>query len=295
MTRPDVLISGGAGEERPPRQLPRWLRRAAAVVVVLGLLVVAGNRWADDRHRRAVALRAADQVEAALRISEVGLGVGATVVVGIQVSGRGREARVDVPVLRPSVAEVDVVGAPLTVAADRGSQIRLRLHPDCGRAPDLTELAFDLPITPLSGRRHLVPLPFPEGPDLVRRACGYLPTGEALTTSTDGTRLVRGRQLQVAAAVRNDGRQRLTVTGLRSPGLAVDVQLPVQVLPGSPAAPILLVLRVTDCAAVPDAPQEEPPVLLQVANESGLVTEVPLLLAGADSDGFRDWRRDVCP
>jgi hypothetical protein len=249
VTGPDVLISGGE-EPDAPRRLPVWLRRGVPALVVASLLAALGVRLVHDQRRRDVTLEAANAVDAVVRINEAAVGAGGTVVLGIQVSGRGAQLRVDAPRVRPAgLARAQVIGAPTEVGADTGSQIRIHLQPDCGQAPTLVRVDVDVPITPESGKRHVVRLPFDEGPALVRRACGYLPVDEALTTTTYYP-MVSADRLELHLGLRNDGREALTVTTLRAPGLSVAARLPVQLLPRGRSVDVPLVLRVTDCAAL---------------------------------------------
>lgn len=290
--RPDVLISGGDAAQ--PRRLPTWLRRTTSAVLVLVALVALGLRLAADERRREVAVQAADQVDAVVRISESGIGAGGTVVVGVQVLGQGRELRVGRPRVRPGMLRVDVMGAPVTVGADRGNQVRLRLLPRCASAPGLTALDIEVPITPASGREHVRRIPFPNGPDLVRRACGYLPVAEALTVETVSAAVV-GQHLRLSLLVRNDGRYLLTIREIGGIGMeAVAPRLPVTLLPGAPPVALPLVLRVTDCGDVPEDAAAHRPLILEVADE---VDEPTQVLPSFDTiaDQYRTWRARSCP
>jgi hypothetical protein len=296
VTRPDVLISGGDDDAGEPRQLPVWLRRGVPAGVVLVLLVVLGVRLVNDQRSHQVALEAADAVEVALRLNETGVGVGASVLVGIQVSGRGGELRVDAPQVRSAdVVEVSVTGAPTVVDAGTGQQIRLRLQPDCGRKPSEAALEVDVPVTPESGKRRVLHVPFPEGPDLLRRACGFLSADEALTTSAHFA-IVEGpgERLVVQVLLRNDGRERLTVTGVAADGLDVTAELPVVVPPREKSVPWSLVLRLPDCGVAPHDLQATEPLRLQVADAQGRLTEVVLTIEDRVGTAYHAYRLKRC-
>jgi hypothetical protein len=293
VTRPDVIISGG-DDLRPPRTLPRWLLRGAATVLVLGALVSLGLRVASDERRRHVALQAADEVDAVVRISEAAIGAGGTVVVGVQVLGQGRELRVDRPRVRPAPQRLDVVGAPITIAADRGNQIRLRLLPRCASALTLARLDIELPITPASGRQHRLRVPFPNGPALVRRACGYLPVDEAVTLTTSWA-AVTGRLLHVSFALRNDGREPLVVSAVQGTGIeAVGPRLPLPLPPGGPPVELPLVLRVTDCTVRRADPRTDRSLSVLVAGEVSGVREIMPSLEPIAAE-YLAWGRAACP
>lgn len=293
MTRPDVIVSGG-GDSRPSRGLPRWLRRGAASVLVVGALVALGLRVAADEHRRQVALQAADRVDAVARISEAAIGAGGTVIVGVQVLGQGRDLRVDRPRVRADLLRIDVVGAPVTIGADQGNQIRLRLLPRCDPAPSVQRLDIELPITPASGHRRIKRVPFPTGPDLLRRACGYLPVEEAVTAETSRAS-VSGALLRVSFVLRNDGREPLWVRDVQAPGFGVVVPgLPLPVPPGGPAVVVRVDLRAVDCTDVPADPVEERKLSLLVGGRSG--EPVELLPSFEPIAGeYRAWRPIACP
>jgi hypothetical protein len=212
------------------------------------------------------------------------------VVVGVQVVGRGGELRVDRPHVHPGMLRVDVVGAPLTVAADRGNQVRLRLLPRCASALTLTRLEIDLPVTPASGRQHQLRVPFPDGPALVRRACGYLPVDEALTVTTSRA-AVSGQRLQVSFLVRNDGREPLTVRAVQAPGLEVlEPGRPVPLPPGGRSVLLQVLLRATECSVVP---QDGPGLSLQVEGEGSAAELRPSFEPVARE--YRAWRAAACP
>jgi hypothetical protein len=229
--------------------------------VALGAAVVAlGVRVAADQSRQDRLERAADQVEVQMRISELAVGVDESVVLGVTVIGAGAPVRVGPPEVVPAeLATVTVTGAPRTVASDIGGQVRLRLHPDCTQVRTAHRLDVAVPMTPASGREHVIRLPVPDGPDMLRRACGYLSPEEALTRLTWDP-VVRGDRLQLRAGLRNDGRAPLSLAGVQAAGLSVrtDLALPVPLPPRGATVDLLLELRVTDCAAVrtedPDGP-----------------------------------------
>ena len=253
---------------------------AVAVLVVLTLL---GARLVRDERRHLAAVRAADAVAAVLTVNDWGLGVGGTAVVSMHVSGRGAQVRVDAPLLRPDVAtRTELVGAPLLVAADTGNQIRIRLQPDCSRVRALTRVDLDVPITPASGRRHLLRVPFPQGPVLFRRACGFLPVEEALTTTTYYP-LWTGDRLQLHVGVRNDSREPLTLVSLGAPGLRVQTGLPVVVPPQGDTVDLPLVLQVVDCAGL----RRVAALTAQLLDGTGRQHRVELQIGEPNSATFR--------
>jgi hypothetical protein len=243
-----------------------------------------------------VALEAADQVDAVVRISESSVGLGGTVVVGVQVLGRGRELRVDRPRVRPDEFRVEVIGAPVTVAADQGNQVRMHLLPNCSTARALTRLDIEVPITPASGRRHVLAVPFPNGPDLVRRACGYLPPDEALVVDTTNV-VVSGQELHVRLLLRNDGRELLTVENVDGLGiLAVEpvaTGLPVPLLPRGPSVDLQLALRVEDCKQARQLELDRPLVLNADSESGDSVQALPSFEAFTQQ--YRTWLARVCP
>ena len=247
MTGPEVLVSGGEGG-REPRRLPLWLRRTTGTVVVLGLVVAGLVRLSADQQRQDRLERVADAVDVRSAVSaDVGLGVGGTVVLGVQVTGTGARVRVGAPVLVPPyVAELSAVGAPLDVSAGRGSPIKLRLRPDCTKVLALPKVQLDLPMTPASGRLHVVRIAFARGPDMLRRACGYLPPDDALARALTDPR-VDGERLLATLHLRNDGRRSMTVWGLRSPGLTVLARPDRVTVPAGAAVAVLVELRVAAC------------------------------------------------
>jgi hypothetical protein len=297
VTGPEVLISGGDHDGAAPPRLPTWLRRAIPVLVVAVGLSALGVRLLHDQHRHTAAAQAADQVEAVVKIDDAGVGIGGSVLVGIQVSGRGAKLTVGRPRVRPaSLMTSRITGVPFTVSAGEGNAISVRLQPDCDRVAELTTVAFEVPVAPKSGKQRLLRLPFPRGPDLLRRACGYLPVDEALTTSAHSA-IVKGpgERLSVEVLLRNDGRDLLTVTGVSAAGLAVTAQLPVVVRPREPSVPLPLVLRVPDCGLAPRDLQASNALRVQVADGEGRVSEVVLSIEERVTTAYRAYRQKRCP
>jgi hypothetical protein len=260
------------------------------LALLLGaVLVVLGIRIAADQARQDRLERAADRVDVQVSIGELGVGVDESVVLGITVLGTGAPVQVDRPGVRPAeLATVMAIGAPRRVARDVGGQLRLRLHPDCTRVSAARRLDVEVPLTPASGRRHVLRVPVPDGPDMLRRACGYLSIDEALTNLTYAP-VLHGAELQLRAGLRNDGRTPLSVTAVRAAGLSVAVAppLPVALPPRGATVELLLELRVTDCAAVRT---EVPggPLRVLVADAAGHEHEagLPMPEQGSTYDGF---------
>ena len=281
MTGPEVLISGG---EHELRRFPRWLRRAAASAVVVGVLVAGLVRLSNGQQRRERLERVADAVDVRTGVSGVGLGVGGTVVLGVQVTGTGADVRVETPALVPAyVADLSAVGVPLEVGTGRGNLIRLRLRPDCAKVLTLPTVQFDLPMTPASGHLHVVRIAFDRGPDMLRRACGFLPPDEALARALTGSR-IDGDRLLAALSLRNDGRHPMTVWNLQSRGLVVLARPELVTVPAGGSVTLPLQLRVADCDGTGPllllAIQEEDPAeQLRMAFEGDAATALDTLRA----------------
>ena len=259
------------------------MRRGFPSVVIVLLLALLGGRLAHDERRHQAVLRAADAVAVDLIVNDWGTGVGGSAVVSVHVSGRGDEVRVDAPLLRPDVAaRIEIVGAPLVVAADTGNQIRVRLQPDCRRVLGVDQLHLEVPVTPSSGRRHVLRVAFPQGPVLLRRACGFLPVEEALTTTTYYP-LWSGERLQLHVGVRNDGRQPLQLVGLNAVGMRLQIRLPVDLPARGATEDLPLVLQVLDCAAAGQVDA----LTAQLVDTAGKQHQVSLPIGEPNSVTFR--------
>jgi hypothetical protein len=167
MTAPDVVSGGG---DRDPA--PAWVRHAVVAVVVVLLAAVGLSRWRDAQERRAARDRAADRVDLTIAVTDVAFGFESTALVTVKVRGSGSRVRVDAPATLPrEIATATWSGAPVSVGADEGNVIVLRLRPDCGRTRDVTSVALEVPVTPASGRRHLIRIAAPGLAEALHRVC----------------------------------------------------------------------------------------------------------------------------
>jgi hypothetical protein len=256
-------------------------------VVVLGLLVAGLARLSADERRRERLERIADAVDVRTGIPTVGLGVDGSVVLGVQVTGKGADVSVGEPVLVPAhVAQLSAVGVPLEVGTGRGNVIRLRLRPDCPRVLNLSRVDLELPVTPASGRRHVLRIPFDRGAEMLRRACGYLPPEEALVTALAHPR-VDGATMRLDVQLRNDARQAVTVSGVRSPGLEVRAPTAPLTLAEEGAATLPLELRVIECLVTG-------PLILVATTEGVASGEVSLSYDGAAGSALEALRARAC-
>ena len=170
MTAPEILVSGpDSPAAGPPRRAPRlalWLVVAVAAAWV-------GTQYAQDYRRHQAVELAADRVAVEIRVPHSALGYGPTVVVTVQVRGLGDPVRVDAPQPVPrDVGTSTVLGAPSTVGVDEGNMLLVRIRPDCARVAAVTAVAFEVPVTPASGRRHLLRAEAPGVVEVLRLACG---------------------------------------------------------------------------------------------------------------------------
>ena len=169
MTQPEVLISG---PEPTGAASPSWLPRLAAGVLVAAAAGWVGAQYLEDYRQRQAVEAAADRVAVEIRVPHSALGYRSTVVVTVQVRGLGDPVRVDAPRPVPSsIGTSTTVGAPARVGVDEGNMMLVRIRPDCRRVAATDRVAFDVPVTPASGKRHVLRADAPGVVEVLRLSC----------------------------------------------------------------------------------------------------------------------------